>query len=269
MDRRRDGCLVSGRPLSYRYKWDALSQSAKGEDEVALVLDTDWAPDFVLDEVAGKLIDARVRSTWFITHATPVLDRLRAHPDLFELGIHPNFLPGSTHGSSTAAVLAHCMALVPEAVSVRTHGLVQSTHLLAAIMQTTPIRLDASLYLPHTSNLQPVLLHWAGEQITRVPFVWEDDLEMYRPAPCWSVERLAAEVSGLKVLGFHPIHVYLNSSDLGPYERLKAEFGDLGAADPAEVSALRAGAPGSGTFFEALLDALAGGGRFIRDLEIA
>ena len=92
---------------------------------LAITLDIDWAPDHVIDRIAAQLIDARVRATWFVTHQSPAIDRLRARPDLFELGIHPNFLNQSTHGETPAEVLAHCMALVPDARSMRTHSLVQ------------------------------------------------------------------------------------------------------------------------------------------------
>src|SRR5215467_8520985 len=99
-------------------------------DAPILTFDIDWAPDFMIDHVAGILVEARVRATWFVTHSSDAIDRLREHPDLFELGIHPNFLPGSSHGSSPQEVLQTCMTIVPEAQSFRTHSLVQSTPLL-------------------------------------------------------------------------------------------------------------------------------------------
>lgn len=232
------------------------------------MLDTDWAPDFVLDDVADRLIGAGVRSTWFVTHDTPVLAKLRDHSELFELGIHPNFLPGSTHGETPEAVLEHCMQLVPEAVSVRTHGLMQSTHLLDRIMACTPVKTDVSVYLPHVHHVQPFLLHWQGRSITRVPFGWEDDIEMQRPEPTWSALGWLAETRSA-VLGFHPIHIYLNSSDSGPYDALKARFERLADATPEVAEEVRGHGPGSGHFFDVLMVALAGGGRFIRSYEIA
>ena len=83
---------------------------------IAITLDVDWAPDHAIDAVAGHLIERDVRATWFVTHASPAIDRLRDRPDLFELGIHPNFAPGSTQGETPDAVLDHCMAIVPEAL---------------------------------------------------------------------------------------------------------------------------------------------------------
>ena len=180
---------------------------SSARDGIALTLDVDWAPNFMIDFVAAILIEHHVRATWFITHESPSLERLRMHSDLFELGIHPNFFPGSTHGESPGAVLRHCMRLVPQAVSVSTHGLLQSTALLAQIMDETPVMIDVSLFLPHAPGLGPVEYQWAQRTLLRVPYFWEDDFEMERATPCWQLESLLVGGSGLKVFDFHPVHI--------------------------------------------------------------
>ena len=60
-----------------------------------LTFDTDWAPDYTIDYVSEKLEKAKIKSTWFITHDSPAIQRLVNNP-LFEVGIHPNFLSNST-----------------------------------------------------------------------------------------------------------------------------------------------------------------------------
>jgi hypothetical protein len=189
--------------------------------EISITLDVDWAPDVMIDFVAGKLYANNVCATWFVTHISPAIARLRQYPDLFELGIHPNFQPGSTHGDDPEAVLRHCMELVPEATSIRTHGLVQSTQLLEKIMHLTPIKRDVSLFLPHTPHLRPVEYRWRGKTLIRIPFFWEDDFEMEQESPCWRLAPLLALGNGLKVFNFHPCHIYLNSADLRAYQGLK------------------------------------------------
>ena len=93
--------------------------SRQRDGALVLSFDIDWAPDFAIDAVAQKLISRSVKATWFVTHLSPAISRLAERPDLFELGIHPNFLPGSDHGGSPAEVLAFMNTLVPNAVSVR------------------------------------------------------------------------------------------------------------------------------------------------------
>ena len=153
-------------------------RQVSSDTDCVLSLDLDWAPDAAIDAVAQILVESGVPATWLVTHASPAVDRLRDHGDLFELGIHPNFLPGSTHGSTTAEVLDHCMALVPDAVTMRTHALVQSTPILSEVLERTPIRVDLSLFLPRASGIEPVEYRWRERSLVRLPYVWEDDVEL-------------------------------------------------------------------------------------------
>ncbi|WP_417412076.1 hypothetical protein [Hoeflea sp.] len=204
----------------------------------AITLDVDWAPDFVIDDVANLLIEAGVRAVWFVTHDSPAVRRLRTYPELFEIGIHPNFLPGSTHGNSESEVLAHCMSIVPEARMVRTHGLVQTSNLLQRIVAETPVQVDLSLFLPHARNVEPVTYYWeGGETLHRIPYVWEDDFEIVRPNPDWELSGIMKGNSGLVILDFHPIHVYLNSNSLQPYRIIRA-LGNLTSVTKSQVDAV-------------------------------
>jgi hypothetical protein len=229
-------------------------------NEIVLTLDTDWAPDFIIDFVAAELAVRGVRATWFVTHASPAIDRLRSRPELFELGIHPNFMSGSTHGDEPRAVLNHCMEIVPEAVSMRTHGLLQSTNLFEQVLAHTPIRADVSLFLPYAPHLRPLEYHWRGRALTRVPFFWEDDFEMERARPRWELSHLLAVGDGLKVFDFHPVHVYLNSAGLDSYQALKRAIPRLQEVSQAEAAPFVNRGAGTRALFTELIEHLAAAG---------
>jgi hypothetical protein len=222
---------------------------------IVLTFDLDWAPDLVVDAVAEELVRHGIRATWFATHPSPALDRLREERDLFEIGIHPNFFPGSTHGDTVAAVLRHCMEMVPEARSVRTHGLYQSSRLLNQIMSTTPIRRDASLFLPEMAHLHPVEYWWGGNSMTRVPTYWADDFELQRDRPRFDIERFL-RVAGLKVLAFHPMHIFLNSCEPSRYAELKRRVPRLQRATGADLKPLRQQGHGVQQLFTGLVEHL-------------
>ena len=232
-------------------------------DNAVLTIDTDWAPDFAIDSIAEPLIARQVRATWFVTHMSPAIERLRQHPELFELGIHPNFLPGSTHGDTPDAVLRHCMELVPEAISVRTHALVQSTPLLDQIITCTPIVSDVSLFLPYLPFPQPVEYQWKGRTLLRIPYFWADDFEMEQPAPCWHLAPLLGAGEGLKVFNFHPIHVYLNSAHLETYQALKRLVPTLHEATQDQANASVHSGEGTQTVFIELAKHLAVNGESV------
>jgi hypothetical protein len=220
----------------------------------------------MIDAAAEALVAREVPATWFVTHAGPAIDRLRERPDLFELGIHPNFLAGSTHGATPAEVLAHCVALVPEARAARTHCLLQSTPLHDALIETGRIEVDVSLFLPGASGLEPVEQWSPRGRLVRLPYVWQDNMEMYAPEPRWQTSTLA-EPPGLRIFDFHPVHVWLNSRRFDAYERLKAA-GPLSAATEQDAAPFRGSGPGALTAFLDLADRLAadGGGARISDL---
>ncbi|MBL8678988.1 MAG: hypothetical protein JNK05_07470 [Myxococcales bacterium] len=232
-----------------------------------ITLDIDWAPDVAIDFAADLLATAGAKATWFVTHASPAVDRLRQRPDLFELGIHPNFLPRSSHGTTPEEVLDYCMKLVPDAVSMRTHSLVQSTPLLATVLARTPVRCDATMLLSHAKRTEPFEYQWGGTTMLRVPYHWEDDIEMIRDVPKFSLDDAIAG-EGLRVFDFHPIHVFLNSADMKPYEGLKSAVKPLNEATLEAMQPFVYNGAGSRTVFEALAKYAGahGGGERIGDI---
>jgi hypothetical protein len=232
----------------------------------AITLDVDWAPDFMIDAAAQALVDRNVKSTWFLTHHSPAVARLRERPELFELGMHPNFLEGSTHGRTPAQVVAHCAALVPGARAVRTHCLLQSTPLHDELLRGSEVEIDCSLFLPGATHVEAVEQWSPGGRLLRLPYVWQDNMEMYSPDPNWDTEAVL-DAPGLRIFDFHPVHVWLNSASFDPYERLKASK-PLADVTEDDALAFRHTGPGARTAFMDLTDRLArdGGGARIGDL---
>ncbi|MFP4477660.1 MAG: hypothetical protein ACLFOY_19025, partial [Desulfatibacillaceae bacterium] len=240
-------------------------------DATALTLDTDWAPDAAIDEIAKILVSREVRATWFVTHDSPAIRRLQEHPELFEIGIHPNFLPGSTHGHNPEQVLDFCQALVPSATSMRTHGLFQYTNLLNMVMKKTRIRVDVSLFLPAYPVPRPFVHPTEHGGLIRVPYVWEDDFEMLHTIPDFEPGKAFFQRSGLLVLDYHPIHVYLNSRNMAPYREMLASGGyrlDMPASGMDEY--VNKEVAGVMDHFMRLVESLAlsGGGERISDIAL-
>jgi len=67
-----------------------ISDEQSWKDKVFITMDLDWACDDVLNDTIDLVERYDVAVTWFVTHDTPVLERLRENPK-FELGLHPNF----------------------------------------------------------------------------------------------------------------------------------------------------------------------------------
>lgn len=190
------------------------------EKSLFLTFDIDWACDEVLANTIDLVENADVVATWFVTHNTPLLKRLRANPK-FELGIHPNFnflLSSDTqNGGSVEEVIDQLLAIVPEAKSVRSHSMAQSSNILQ-IFSDKGLTHDANHFIPEQARieLKPWQL-WNG--LIKVPYFWEDDLACiyFKNTPIQDLTKR----SGLKVFDFHPIHVFLNTESLARYERTR------------------------------------------------
>ena len=189
-------------------------------NETLLTFDCDWAPDFVINDIINLLDAEKIKATFFITNNSQILKKLRGNK-LFEIGIHPNFFPKSTQGSNEDSILNNLKQIVPEAKSIRTHGLFQSTPLVKKF-QEYGIENDLSLFLQNTPNIVP---HYSKFfNLFRFPYFWEDDVAITEKVN-WSFEDPLYHVNGLKIFNFHPIHVFLNSNNMDNYENLKKEIG--------------------------------------------
>ena len=184
---------------------------------IFLTFDIDWADDDVIGDTIDLVEKAEVKATWFVTHQTPLLDRLRENPK-FELGIHPNFNPfldGSTDGSGLTAekVVEQLMDIVPEAKTIRSHSLCQSERLVD-IFKLVGLTHISNFFIPHGSGLDTKPFTIWSEMVI-VPHCWQDNvaLKMELPIPLEKERH-----SSLSVFDFHPIHVFLNTEHLNRYE---------------------------------------------------
>lgn len=191
--------------------------SSTWKDRTFLTLDIDWAPDFVLEAAIEKVEEMRVPATWFVTHATPLLERLR-QSGLFDLGVHPNFdraLFGKG-GPTASETIKDIMEIVPEAVSVRSHSMTQSTK-LQDLFGSFGLTHDCNHFIPCQAEMEVKPWRLWNDMI-KVPYIWEDDIDiLYGPS---SMEK-SRKVEGMKVYDFHPIHLYLNTADMAAYEKAK------------------------------------------------
>lgn len=179
-----------------------------------VTIDIDWAHDEVLDYALGIVEESGIRATWLATHRTKILDRIAGNPN-FELGIHPNFNPllgPEPHLSPNAiAVIEDCLDFVPGARVLRSHSLTHSSR-LSDMFSSLGITHDLNCYIPFGAARELAPWHSPIGHV-RVPFGWEDDLEMpIRGIPTWD------NLGGLRVLDFHPIHLFLNTEELSRYE---------------------------------------------------
>lgn len=217
------------------------------EDCCFLTIDVDWCCDALLADSIDMVERVDAAATWFITHDTPLLKRLRENPK-FELGLHPNFnllLEGdSRNGVSVDDVIDRLLTIVPEAVSERSHSIQQSSQLWE-ILARKGLTHDCNHFIPEQAGIE--LKPWRlWNELIKVPYFWEDDVACLYGKHTSAQDLMGG--GGLKVFDFHPAHVFLNTESLDRYERTRAF-----QRKPEELAEHRHKGVGTRTLLEALL----------------
>lgn len=182
-----------------------------------LTLDIDWCPDYMLDWVVELLISLEVPAVFFVTHNTPILQKIRLN-SLFALGIHPNFNPGSTHGKTIEEIYQHVLEIVPEARVARSHSLNISSLHLDYLMRETNIVVENSLLFPLYKNADFCTYEQAGNKIYRVPYIFDDYYALNSKKAFSFFTSEAEELQGeLNIINFHPVHLYMNTTSISNY----------------------------------------------------
>lgn len=203
-----------------------------------LSIDIDWAHDEVILDCLEVIEAAGVAATWFITHDTPVLGRIRAS-GRHELGLHPNFnhlLEGES--GNAMEVIAQLRNVVPESRCVRSHSLARSSR-IAGVCRQAGITHESNFLIP--PHVAPELAPWRDFcGIVQVPIRWEDDVRLADPTLGEPADHL--EHNACFVVDFHPIHVFLNTTSMEDYERARPDM-----RNPVMLRRLRRTAGAGGT----------------------
>jgi hypothetical protein len=236
-----------------------VSQVAGAPPPVAYVLtaDLDWASEYCIAHFLGIARRFSIRPTLFVTHESATV-REAEEAGLVELAIHPNFLPGSSHGTSPEAVIGHMLRLVPAARAVRCHRYFDTAPVEAALA-ARGLRVDSNSIRHLASEIAP---EQRASGVLRLPVFFEDDVH-WRHDNSWHFgEHAPAFFSGgLKILNFHPFFVALNVADAAFYEVHRGLIPTLTADQAARLAN---GGTGAGTFLvDALTAVRAAGHRFV------
>lgn len=196
------------------------------QNKTFITFDVDWASDEVLEYVIEILKKYDAKGTFFATHKTKVLDS--SNSSNYEVGMHPNFnflLNGDfRYGANYKEVISFYKRMYPDSVSVRSHSLTQSS-LITEEFFKQGFKFESNHLSPHVSVVELRPYSILGDDIVKVPFLWIDDVHFYCQKP-WSWD-LIMQSKGLRVLDFHPIHVFLNTEKIERYYDAKPFLNDF------------------------------------------
>ena len=200
-----------------------------------MTMDTDWAPQFVINHALAMLAEHAIPTTIFCTSPYNFPRKLLDEGNL-EIALHPNFMPDSTQGPAGASEedrLRHLLEIYPEAKGSRSHRLYWHSGIRKLLMRNG-LTYDASIFCPLQSHLKGY--DYYG--LTRFPIWWADGYHLMQKFSLNKFEPPGIATSGLKILNFHPIHIYCNTRDLPHTKERLARF-RLEEASPSDLAPLR------------------------------
>lgn len=188
------------------------------QKKIFLTFDNDWAHDDIIKDTVDLIEEFQVCATFFVTDDIPQLERIKRNSNL-TLGIHPNFRPMLIgKGTSIHDEIDRCMQIVPEAISCRSHGVIQGGDISQAFIKRG-IRFESNESIPFQSGIKVKPYELNGPLI-KLPYFWADEHE-------WLYDRnsdmsILLSEHDFCVFDFHPIHVFLNSESSEQYESTRA-----------------------------------------------
>ena len=183
-----------------------------------LTVDVDWASEEVIRRAHAWLEPFAARATYFLTHPSRFLDELLQRSAI-DAGIHPNFMPGSSHGEHWRQVIDYCLNLLPHARCSRSHLYYDSATITSALRQAG-LRYDSNLLSFLQPRLAP-LRHPSG--LVRFPCFFEDGTHLVQGGEL-RLSRGLQEIfatPGLKILAVHPLDMAINTPEPGYSRAIK------------------------------------------------
>jgi hypothetical protein len=224
----------------------AVETYLREQSAFCFTTDIEWSAEWAIRDLFELADSSGVPLTPFLTHRSAFLEaRFSGKREAANVGVHPNFLPGSTHGRSIQEVIDTMTELWPVARSYRSHCFYDDTRMNRR-MTERGFRYDSNL----CAFLQPALVPLrTATALIRFPVFWEDDLHSVFGLP-WRLDAIARdlETPGLKIFNVHPLRIALNVPDEAFHEENRAlnDRPDVAPTEHAHTG------DGSRTFLEAL-----------------
>jgi len=181
--------------------------------------DIDWASEAVLEKFFRIIPNKETKLTTYVTHDSKVISDLFSKNELSR-GIHPNFLPNSSHGDTFKEIAETCVEYAPEAIGFRSHRLFDVTDVTHLLHDSHGYRYVSNLGTTMASSIRPMLHE---SRLIHYPIFFEDGSHLYNELGL-SIEPFLSYLRqpGVKIISFHPMDMVFNT----PYIKYMREIKD-------------------------------------------
>ncbi len=172
---------------------------------VAVTVDLDWACEAAIVALLDHLRAEKIPVTLFATH---VSQRVLSCMDELEVGLHPHFGQGSSHGATQDEVVRSVLALPHNLAAFRCHRFAVSNEIRAAMIGAG---MQVSSNVCADLEVVPPFRERSG--LLEIPIFLEDGGYLQRQRSLTSMDELAPllDLPDPKVLVLHPMHFAINT----------------------------------------------------------
>ena len=213
-----------------------------------LSIDTDWAPQELVQTVVENILPKELPVTFFTTDRYHVLEE---HQPGYEIEPHTN--PPTLSEKDLEEELVSKMSFCQSGpiIGHRGHSLYW-TERLRPVFRRNGIKYDSSTMMYLKNKIEPFKI---GHDLLEIPLFFMDmfHLECAQLAgkEPFDIDILKLQSEGLKVFDFHPVHLFLNTPHPDYYAEIKSDY-----HNPENLSRLINQKYGMKNFFEDIYNEL-------------
>ncbi|MCD6162305.1 MAG: hypothetical protein J7K40_07815 [candidate division Zixibacteria bacterium] len=182
--------------------------------------DMDWASEAALTNLQEIFDLYDIHATYFATHESSLINKWYKEKKI-DVGIHPNFLPESSHGNSFKKVIDTVMKFAPQARCFRSHRCFDATPVTHALAERG-ILYDSNMITNLQQGIMPIK-HESG--LIRFPVFYEDGTH-FEWRRSWDFGKYAELFGypGIKIISIHAMITALNVTTSEYWAQLKVKF---------------------------------------------
>jgi hypothetical protein len=234
--------------------FEKVTRFFNNESIYCFTSDLDWAPELAIKETLTLFNSLEVPLTPFITHNSDTINKYYGKNRKAQyVGLHPNFLPNSSHGNNYMQQIDFVINLWPDAKCFRSHSYFDNSKITHEFYKRG-FRYDSNICLflhPYCTPLRH------QSDLIRFPVFWEDDAHWERyPFKLNTKDfKKYIDIPGLKIFNFHPLNTALNIPSSDYYKKHKFLYHKK-IEEPADLLRYKFKGAGVQTFLENLISYL-------------
>lgn len=172
---------------------------------VAVTVDLDWACEAAVAALLDHMHGEGIPATVFVTHLS---HHVSSHITELEVGLHPHFGLGSSHGDTIDEVVRSVVGLPHNIAAFRCHRFAVSNEIKSAML-AAGMRVSSNV----CTDLEMIAPFRDRSGLLEIPIFLEDGGYLQSGRTLSTLEEIAPKLAGPdpKVLLIHPMHFAINT----------------------------------------------------------